>query len=56
MNVRRLRRDTRGSVYIEYVVVYALVGLVIAVGLVAIGPRVVEHYSRERQVLYQSSP
>ncbi len=56
MSLRRLHRDTRGSIYLEYVVVYALVGLVIAVGLVAIGPRVVQHYSLQRQVLYQSSP
>jgi Flp pilus assembly pilin Flp len=53
---RSLGRDTRGAAYLEYLVVYAAVGLVVAAGLVAIGPSVVRHYSAQRQVLYQSSP
>jgi Flp pilus assembly pilin Flp len=51
-----LARDTGGAAYLEYLVVYGAVGLVVAAALAAIGPSVVQHYSAERQVLYQSSP
>ncbi|HEX3595819.1 MAG TPA: hypothetical protein VHU80_11990 [Polyangiaceae bacterium] len=54
--VRALARDTRGSLYVEYAVLYGLVGLVIALGLVAVGPRVVRQYSKQRAVLYQPNP
>lgn len=49
-------RDTRGSLYVEYAVLYALVGFVIAMVLVALGPRVVRQYSEQRNVLYQPTP
>ena len=53
---RALLRDTRGAVFIEYLVVYTFVGAVVAMALVAIGPAVVRHYLQQRQALYQPSP
>jgi Flp pilus assembly pilin Flp len=49
-------RDTRGSLNVEYAVLYGVVGLVIALGLAAVGPRVVQQYSKQRAVLYQPTP
>ena len=46
----------RGSVYVEYVIVVAFVGLVVAGSLLALGPRTVENYSRQRNGLYDHHP
>ncbi len=51
-----IARDTRGSLYVEYAVLYALVGFVIAMCSSLSGPRVVRQYSEQRNVLYQPTP
>jgi hypothetical protein len=51
-----LVRDTRGSVLLEYLIVAAFAGLIVAVGLATIGPKVVRNYSGQRAALYLSNP
>lgn len=53
---RRLERDARGAVFVEYAVLVAFVGLVLALMLVTLGPRVVREYSARRASLYSHSP
>jgi hypothetical protein len=50
-----LARDTRGGVFVEYVLV-ALAGLLIAIVLAGLGPALVSHYSTERAALYRVYP
>lgn len=48
--------DTRGAVMVEYLIVAAFAGLVVAMGLAKLGPSVVKTYSGQRATLYQSNP
>jgi len=51
-----LSADTRGAVLVEYLVIAAFAGLLVAVGLASLGPKVVHRYSQQRAALYQSNP
>ena len=51
-----LARDQRGSIYVEYVIVVAFAGLVVILGLLAVGPRTVENYSNQRKALHEHHP
>jgi Tfp pilus assembly protein FimT len=51
-----LREDTRGAVLVEYLVVVAFAGLLMAMGLASLGPKLVKNYSGQRASLYQSNP
>jgi Flp pilus assembly pilin Flp len=51
---RDLLRDERGAVFTEYTIVLAFAGLVVAIALAALGPKVVNSYSSRRGVLYDS--
>ncbi|HTV18066.1 MAG TPA: hypothetical protein VMG12_05330 [Polyangiaceae bacterium] len=53
---RRLGREARGAVFVEYAVLVAFVGLVLALMLVTLGPEVVREYSARRATLYSHSP
>ncbi|HYQ03440.1 MAG TPA: hypothetical protein VER96_32420 [Polyangiaceae bacterium] len=48
--------DTRGAVMVEYLIVAAFAGLLMAAGLSSLGPKVVKLYSGQRAALYQSNP
>ena len=48
--------DTRGAVLVEYLVVAAFAGLLMAAGLASLGPKLVKVYSGQRASLYQSNP
>jgi Tfp pilus assembly protein FimT len=48
--------DTRGAVLVEYLIVISFAGLLVAIGLASLGPRVVKIYSGQRATLYQSNP
>ncbi|HYQ44861.1 MAG TPA: hypothetical protein VER11_22905 [Polyangiaceae bacterium] len=48
--------DTRGAVLVEYLIVAAFAGLLTAVGLASLGPKLVKNYSGQRAALYQSNP
>jgi Flp pilus assembly pilin Flp len=52
----RLARDARGALFVEYAVLVAFVGLVLALMLVTLGPRLVREYSARRATLYSHSP
>jgi Flp pilus assembly pilin Flp len=52
----RLARDERGALFVEYAALVAFVGLVVAVMLATLGPRVVRAYSERRAALYSHSP
>jgi hypothetical protein len=51
-----LLEDTRGAVLIEYLIVAAFAGVLVAIGLASLGPKVVKNYSGQRAALYQSNP
>ena len=51
----KLRQDTSGSIFVEYILV-TVVTLSVAVALVGLGPSVVQHYSKQRAALYQAYP
>ena len=51
-----LLADTRGAVMVEYLIVAAFAGLLTAIGLASLGPKVVKIYSGQRATLYQSNP
>jgi hypothetical protein len=53
---RSILDDTHGSVLVEYVVVAAFAGIVVALALMSIGPRTVSNYSGQRGALYEHSP
>jgi Flp pilus assembly pilin Flp len=53
---RSLLVDTRGAVMVEYLIVAAFAGLLMAAGLASLGPKVVKLYSGQRAALYQSNP
>ena len=55
-NVSSLSDDTRGAVLVEYLIVVAFAGLLVALGLASLGPKVVKNYSGQRAALYQSNP
>ena len=48
--------DTRGAVMVEYLIVAAFAGLLTAIGLATLGPKMVKNYSGQRAALYQSNP
>jgi len=51
---RTLLRDERGSVFTEYLIVFAFAGLLVAIGMATLGPKEVTSYSSRRAVLYDS--
>jgi hypothetical protein len=51
-----LNEDTRGAVLVEYLIGAVFAGLLVAVGLASLGPKVVKNYSGQRAALYQSNP
>lgn len=51
---RALWNDERGTVFTEYLIVFAFAGLVVAAGLAMLGPKEVNSYSSRRGVLYDS--
>jgi hypothetical protein len=51
-----LVNDTRGAVLLEYIVLIAFTGVIVAVALASLGPKVVRNYSGQRAGLYQSNP
>jgi Flp pilus assembly pilin Flp len=51
---RDLARDEQGAIFTEYTIVLAFAGLVVAIALAALGPRVVNSYSSRRGVLYDA--
>lgn len=55
-NKHSLLEDTRGAVLVEYLVVAVFAGLLMAVGLASLGPKLVKNYSGQRAALYQSNP
>jgi len=55
-NESSLLADTRGAVLVEYLIVAAFAGLLVAVGLASLGPKLVKNYSGQRAALYQSNP
>lgn len=55
-NQPSLLEDTRGAVLVEYLIVVAFAGLLVAVGLASLGPKLVKNYSGQRAALYQSNP
>jgi Flp pilus assembly pilin Flp len=56
MPASSLYADSRGGVLVEYVILAALVGVVVAISLAAIGPATVRNYSAQRAALYLSNP
>lgn len=54
-NTRRLLSDTRGSIFVEYIVI-ASVAITVALLLARVGPRVVRGYAEQQQHLYRSNP
>jgi len=55
-NESSLLADTRGAVLVEYLIVAAFAGLLVAIGLASLGPKLVKNYSGQRAALYQSNP
>jgi len=51
-----LATETRGAVLVEYLVIAAFTGLLVAAGLASLGPKVVKNYSGQRAALYQANP
>jgi hypothetical protein len=49
-------RDSRGAVLLEYVVIAAFAGILVALALLTVGPKTVRNYSGQRGALYQHSP
>jgi Flp pilus assembly pilin Flp len=54
--VRRLLRDTRGAVNVEYLLVAGFVGIVTAVAIMSVIPRVKAHYENRTIMLSQPYP
>lgn len=52
----RLLGDQRGAAQLEYVIVFATVGLTIVAAIAAVAPRAVHRYSTERALLYRHEP
>jgi hypothetical protein len=52
---QRLAANTRGSVFVEYLVV-ASVMVLVTIALARIGPRVVRGYAAQQENLYRSHP
>jgi hypothetical protein len=53
---RSLERDTAGLVFVEYIILVAFVGIVLAAGLFTLGPQIIAEYSDSRATLYSHSP
>ena len=52
----RLLCDRRGAAGLEYVIVFATVGLTIVAAVAAVAPGAVHRYSTERALLYRHEP
>jgi hypothetical protein len=46
----------RGVVFVEYMILVAFVGIIVTLGLVALGPTIMSEYSARRGTLYDHSP
>jgi len=53
---RSLLRDSSGAVAVEYLVVFAFVGLTTALAIAAAAPAIARHYADQRAILYQPNP
>jgi hypothetical protein len=53
---RSLFKNQRGHLFVEYVVVAAFTGIVVAGGLTLFGPKIVKVYSERRNHLYAPTP
>ena len=51
-----LLEDDRGEVFIEYLIVFAVVFIAFAKTLAATGPNIVQNYQLERSVLLSIDP
>ncbi len=51
---RSLLRDEAGSVFTEYTIVLAFAGLVVAIAMATLGPKVVNSYSNRRGLMYDA--
>jgi Flp pilus assembly pilin Flp len=51
-----LRKDERGNVLVEYLVVATFAGLLVAIAMLTIGPKAVANYSLQRGHLYLPNP
>ncbi len=51
-----LLEDTRGGVLLEYLIVAAFAGVIVAVALATVGPATVRNYTGQRAALYLSNP
>lgn len=51
---RDLLGDQAGVVFTEYTIVLAFAGLLVAIALAALGPKLVNSYSSRRDLLYDS--
>ena len=51
---RSLLRDEAGAVFTEYTIIFAFAGLVVAIALAALGPKVVNSYSSRRGLMYDA--
>jgi type II secretory pathway pseudopilin PulG len=52
----RRRRVQSGYIYVEYLVVLILVGLVITLALFELGPSIVKNYTAQKTVLLEEGP
>lgn len=53
---KSLLADTRGGVFLEYIIVAVFAGVIVAVALATVGPATVRNYSGQRAAIYLSNP
>lgn len=53
---RRFLKDVRGSIFVEYVTLIGVVGLIVAAALIQIGPSILERYEPTRGTLTAPVP
>jgi hypothetical protein len=53
---RRTKRGSRGAVYLQYVIVVCVVGLVVAAAIVALGPVVTDTFRSSAKSLLAIAP
>ena len=51
-----VHRDTKGEVFVEYLIVLAVVFIPLAQTLVATGPSIVKNYQSQRSILLSINP